>query len=274
MSAIAFGLLAACANASQAVISKGLTTRFPARQLIGVLYVFNCLVLLPFAPFTPWQWSSEIVALHLFSVALMAVTAICVWDMFDKGAASATTTATALSPIPAALGAALLVPGSVGLGQIVAAAVVVVGVLWALQGAFGDLGRRGTILRVLGAAIGTGLLTVVTHVLAEDGVGLVETYVVRTGLAAALFVAVIPPRDVPLASAPQLFVRSIVVTLSFVFIILGVQDGSPVVVQTLVAITPLLALAWESARAGQRPPSRAVAGALVVLLGVALVLAA
>ncbi len=76
MISVGSGLVAAVANASQAVINKQLTTRYPARQLIGALYLCNFLVLLPLAPFAEWRWSAEIVALHLLSVALMAVTAL------------------------------------------------------------------------------------------------------------------------------------------------------------------------------------------------------
>ena len=43
-------ILAALANAGQALLSKDLTARAPARQLIGVLYVGNALVLLPPTP--------------------------------------------------------------------------------------------------------------------------------------------------------------------------------------------------------------------------------
>ena len=68
MSAVLFGLLAAIANAGQALISKELTTRAPARQLIGVLYLGNALVLLPFAPFVTWVWSPTIVGLQVVSV--------------------------------------------------------------------------------------------------------------------------------------------------------------------------------------------------------------
>src|SRR5258705_2403082 len=108
VSAVLFGSLAALLNAAQAIISKGLTERAPARQLIGVLYAGNAVVLLPFAPFVAWSWSPTIVGLHLASVALMVFTAICVWDLLEYGAASATTTATAMSPIPAALAVAIV----------------------------------------------------------------------------------------------------------------------------------------------------------------------
>ncbi|MFO1541588.1 MAG: EamA family transporter [Chloroflexota bacterium] len=273
MIAVLLGLLAAVTNGAQAVINKGLTGRYPARQLIGALYVTNCLILLPFAPFVEWRWSPEIVALHLVSVALMVVTAIAVWDLFDAGAASSTTTASALSPIVTAVAAALILPGTFTPGQAVAAAVVSGGVLWALQGAFGGMGRRGVLIRVLVTAAGNGLLTITTRMLADLDVGVVETYVVRTALAGAVSIALFPPRDIPLRATPRLLFRSLLTTLSFVFIIVGVQQGSPVVVQTLVATTPLFALGIEAWRTRSAPPRRAVAAALLVVGGVAIVLA-
>jgi len=271
--AVVLGSLAAVANASQALVSKRLTLRYPARQLIGVLFALNCLVVLPFAPFVPWHWNESTVALHLVSAALMVVTAIAVWDMFDQGAASSTTTASALSPIPAAFFAAILLPGAFVPLQAVAAVLVTLGVLWALGGAFGEVGRWWVIWRVITAAGGHGLLVVVTKLQADMNVGVVETYVVRTGLAAIVTLLLFLPRDVPLSSAPRLFIRSLLVTTSFVLVILGVQQGSPVVVQTLVATTPLFVLAVESYRTGTRPPRRALGAALLVVAGVAIVLA-
>jgi drug/metabolite transporter (DMT)-like permease len=274
LSAILFGLMAALANAAQAVISKDLTARAPARQLIGVLYTGNALVLLPFAPFVAWTWSAEIVGLHLLSVALMVGTAICVWDLLDHGTASAMTTATAMSPIPAALAAALVLPAVIEPLHIVAAAVVVGGVLIALADAFGGLGRWGSAWRIVGAAIGTGVLTVISRLLGDLDVGLIETYVVRTALAAVVCIALFPPRDVARGDIPRLLGRSVVVTTYFVFVILGAQAGSPVVVQTLVATTPLFVLAIESVRRRAAPPLRGVVAALIVVVGVLLILIA
>jgi drug/metabolite transporter (DMT)-like permease len=274
MTALVFGFLAALANAGQALLSKDLTSRAPARQLIGVLYIGNALVLLPFTPFAAWTWSAEIIGLHLVSVALMVFTAICVWDLLDYGTASAMTTATAMSPIPAALAAALVLPDVIQPLHVVAATIVVGGVLLALADAFGALDRWGSAWRIVGAATGTGILTVVTRLLGDLDVGLVETYVVRTVLAAVVCVALFPPRDVARGDIPRLLVRSVVVTTYFVFVILGAQSGSPVVVQTLVATTPLFVLAVESVRRRAAPPVRAVAAALIVVVGVVLILVA
>lgn len=266
--AATLALLAAVANACQAVISKGLTTSLPARQLIGVLFLGNALVLLPLAPFVDWRWSPTIVVLHLVSVGLMAITAIAVWDMLGAGAASATMTGVALSPIPAAIGAALLVPGTFRPVQALAAVLVTVGVVAALTGAFEGFSRRGTWLRVVGAACGAGLLTVVTRLMGDEGVGVVETYVVRTSVAAVLFIVLFPPRDIPVRAAPRLFGRALIVTSYFVLLILAAQEGSPATVQTCLAATPLLVLAWESWRARRRPPARILAAAVLVMAGV------
>jgi drug/metabolite transporter (DMT)-like permease len=272
VNAAILGLVAALTNSAQALINKGLTERYPARQLIGVLYLTNCLVLVPFAPFVTWHWSAEVWLLHGVSVVLMVGTAICVWDLFASGAASSTTTASALSPIAAVLATAVLLPASVSPGQVVAAVLVPGAVLWALQGAFGAMGRRGVTVRVLGAAAGNGWLTVASALLAEQGVGVVETYVVRTALAALACVCLFPPRHIPMRATPRLLFRSLLTTLSFVCILLGVQQGSPVVVQTLLATTPLFVLAAESWRTRTRPPARALVAATLVVAGVALVL--
>jgi drug/metabolite transporter (DMT)-like permease len=272
VTAVLFGLLAALANTAQAVISKELTYRAPARQLIGVLYAGNALVLLPFAPLVTWAWSPLIVGLHLLSVGLMVLTAICVWDLFDHGAASATTTATAMSPIPTVIVAAVVLPSEITPLQVVAAVIVVGGVLLALADAFAGLDRWGRTWRIVGAAVGTGILTVVTRLLGDQGSGLIETYVVRTALAAVVCIALFPPRNVDRADVPRLLWRSVVVTTYFVFVIVGAQSGSPVVVQTLVATTPLFVLAVESWRRRSSPPARAVVAAAIVLVGVVLIL--
>jgi drug/metabolite transporter (DMT)-like permease len=274
VTAVLLGLLAAVANASQALVSRRLTFRYPARQLIGVLYLLNCCVLLPFAPFVPWHWDPSTLALHLVSAALMVVTAIAIWDMFDRGEASSVTTASALSPISAALFSALLLPGVSGAAPAVAAVLVTAGVLWGLGSAFAGAGRWWVLWRVLVAAGGNGLLTVVVKLQSELHVGVVETYVVRTGIAAVVCLVLFPPRDVSTRAAPRLFLRSLLVTTSFILIILGVQQGSPVVVQTLVATTPLFALAVESWRTRTPPPRRTLGAALVVVAGVAMVLVA
>jgi drug/metabolite transporter (DMT)-like permease len=272
VSAVTLGLLAALVNTGQGFVSKDLTKRYPARPMVGVLLAMNCLLLLWLAPFVDWVWSPTIIAIHVAAAVLLVASSVPVWDLFDAGATSATLTAQAMSPLAAVVGVALFLPGTTSPGQILAAIIVVVGVTWALADSFRGLGRRGTMVRVVLAAIGAGGMTVTARMLADEGVGVVETYVVRTGLSAVAMLLVIPPRGVPVTAIPQLLLRSVIVTIYFTTVIIAVQEGSPVVVQTMLAISPLLALGVESVRSRTWPSRRALGGAGLVVVGVALVL--
>lgn len=268
-----FGLLSALANAVGGILSRDLAVRLPARQLIGPLFALNALVVAPFAFFIEWHVTPHIVLLHTISVLLLIATALAVWDLFAHGAASATITAQSISPLPAAIAVAILLPGALDPVHVVAAVIVVLGVLGALSRAFGALSRRRTLVTVLVAAIGTGLVTVMGRLLADEGAGVFEIYVVRTAIAAVIFVALVPPRDIPLRQLPRLTVRAVFISLHFLLILVGVREGSPAVVQTAVATAPLFVIAFESVRLRSAPSGRAVVAAVIAMAGVAIILA-
>ncbi len=102
------------------------------------------------------------------------------------------------------------------------------------------------------AATTNGLLIVLTKLLSNRGVTLPEIYTVRTALAGAVYLVLIPPRGIPLAGYPRLAIRSSLQTAYFVLLIAAVQRGHPATVQTIVATTPLLLLAWNDAHAQGR----------------------
>ena len=272
MTAVVAGLLSAMANAIGSELSKGLTRRYPARQLIGPLFALNALIVLPAAPFVSWTWSAEIIVLHLVSVGLLVATSLAIWDLYDHGSAAATVTAQSISPLPAALAVSILLPGTLEPVQVAAAIVVVLAVLLGLSDSFGALGRRRSIGTVLVAAIGTGLVTVMGRLLADRDVGVVEAYLVRAGLAAVVCWILVPPRDVPLRSLPGMIPRAAFITAHFLFILIGVQGGNPAVVQTAVATAPLFSLGIEAARTRRRPSGRVIAAAALAALGVAVIL--
>src|SRR3954451_20936683 len=139
---IVFGLGAAVANVAVAVLSTRLASQYPARHLLGPLFVLNCLLLVPRAPFVEGTWTPTGIALHLGTAIALVASSVAIWDMYESGGGAPTVTAQSVAPLPAVLLAGLLVPGSVGVTQAIAAVVVVAGVLVALRDAFGDLGRR------------------------------------------------------------------------------------------------------------------------------------
>lgn len=274
MTAVLFGLLSAIANAVGGELSKGLTLRFPARQLIGPLFFLNALLVVPAAPFVDWTWSGEIVVIHLVSVGLLVMTSLAIWDLYDHGSAAATVTAQSISPLPAAMAVAVLLPGTLQPFQAVAAVIVVLAVLLGLSGSFGALSRRRSMVTVLVASMGTGLVTVMGRLLADRDVGVVEAYLVRAGLAAIVCSLLIPPRDVPLRALPGMLPRAAFITLHFVLILVAVQDGNPAVVQTAVATAPLWSLGIQAVVTRRRPSLRLIGAAVLATVGVAVILLA
>lgn len=272
MTAVLFGLLSAIANAIGGELSKGLTLRFPARQLIGPLFFLNALLVVPAAPFVDWTWSGEIVVIHLVSVGLLVMTSLAIWDLYDHGSAAATVTAQSISPLPAAMAVTVLLPGTLQPFQAVAAVIVVLAVLLGLSDSFGALSRRRSMVTVLVASVGTGLVTVMGRLLADRDVGVVEAYLVRAGLAAIVCTILVPPRDVPLRALPGMLPRAVFITAHFLFILIGVQDGSPAVVQTAVATAPLFSLGIQTVLTRRRPSVRLIAAALLATVGVAVML--
>jgi drug/metabolite transporter (DMT)-like permease len=268
------GLLAAASSAAGQVLTKDFVDRLPPRQLIGVLYALNAALVLPAAPFVTWHVSGRILLLHALSVLTMAVSVLFIFELFVYGTASATTVPIALSPLPAAAASALLGLGTLSPLQALACGAVVGAVLIALPGAFVGMGRGRALAAVAMAALGNALVTVLSRLLADEGAGTIEIYLVRTAACAAIFLVAAPPRGVPARTAPLLTLRAVFITAQFVLIIEAVRRGSPAVVQTLVATAPLLALALESARRPRlRPSGRVLGSALVVLAGVAAVAA-
>ena len=207
------------------------------------------------------------------SVLTMVLVAVCVFDLLVHGSAAAVATGQAMSPLPALLLTALMLPGGVTPLQFAAAVLVVVAVLVALGGAFGELTKWRAVATVALAASGAALLTVLTKLLTDEGLGVAEIYVLRTAAAALVFLAFFPPRGVPLAALPRLSVRAGFVTLHFALVIAAVERGSPATVQTLVATAPLMLLVTSFALRRERPPSRVAFAALAVTLGVLLIFA-
>ena len=268
---IVFGLGAAVANVAVAVLSTQLVAKYPARQLLGPLFLLNCLLVLPFAPFVTWTWTPTVVALHVGTTVALVASAVAIWDMYEHGGAAPTVTAQSVAPFPAVILAGLLIPGSVGPAQVVAAGVVVAGVLVALRDEFGALGRRRTAASILVAAVGTGVITVFARLLYDNGAGVVEAYVVRTALASVACLVLFPPRDVPWRDVPRMMPRAIAITVHLCLVLLAVQGGNPAVVQIVVATGPLFAFAWDAAVHGRRPTRGLVAGAVIAFAGVAIV---
>jgi drug/metabolite transporter (DMT)-like permease len=270
LSPTALALLAAASQAISAVVTKGLVGEYPARQLIGPLLALNALLVAPFLLFTDWHMSAAIALIQLASVAALVTSSWCVFELFVHGSASAVSVGQAMAPIPAVLFTALLLSTPVTWKQAVAAAIVSAAVLAAVGSSFGELRAHHAIGLVAFAATASGLLVVLTKMLTDRGLGVAEIYCVRTGIGALVWIALAWPRDIPRRAVPGLFTRASFQTGYFALIILAVQRGSPVTVQTAAATTPLMLVVGTFLVRRHALPLRLVFASCAVVVGVAL----
>lgn len=122
------------------------------------------------------------------------------------------------------------------------------------------------------AGASTGLVTALTGALVARDTDIGEIYFVRTSAAAAIFWALQPPRDIRGREWPRLGARSALVSAGYLLTILSVQRGSVLLVQAVLATTPLLVTLMESATTRTSPPRTTVVAALACALGVFIIL--
>lgn len=269
MLVVLLALGSAGATAVGIYLTKGLTRRLPVWQSVGPLFLLNAALVAPFAVGAEWKLGRpDILLLHLMSAAALIISTACVFRLVTRGRASAVATAQAVSPAAALAAAPLLLGSSPHAWTLPAVLLVVAGALLPIQHAFEGMSAASALVLMALAGASAGVLTVLTAVLVREGVGVPETYAVRTTLAGLVYVLVSPPRTIPASALPALGTRSMFITTGFVLTIIAVERGNPVLVQSILGTTPLLVAMIELLRLGSKPPARVLIGAAVAGLGV------
>jgi len=266
---IVLSLAATLAGAIGTYLTKSISLRMPTWQAVGPLFAINALLVVPLIGLGPsWRTlDAQVALLHLTSTILLCATTACIFTLITRGRASGVAVGQALAPAGALVAAPLLLGVRPTPLTVLAVAALMLGSLIPLRRSFEGLSSLTTMSILLGLGIGTGLLTVLTAMLAERGVGLPETYIVRAGLAAVIYLVLVPPRDVRRRDIPPLAVRSTFVTASFLLTILAVQVGDVIVIQAILATLPLMVIGIEWARHRRRPDRAIVTGSLVASVG-------
>lgn len=228
------------------------------RELAGVMLALNCLLVLPLTPTVAhWHGSAHVLLLHAASVAMLLASTVCAFGLLSHGSATSVALVQSLAPLPAVLLGAALLSTAVAPSRVAAALVLTVAVATPLRGAFATITARRAAALVAIGAVTTAMLTVLTKLLLDQGLGMIEIYSVRTGGAALAAMAIFPPRSIPGRALPGLAVRAAAITAFFLLSIAALADSDAATVQATVATTPLM-LALATAAAARRLPPRAV----------------
>ncbi len=255
-------------------LTKSITLRMPVWQAVAPLFAINALLVVPLIPFGgPWLLADpRVLLLHALSIALLCGSTACIFGLITRGRPSAVAVGQALSPASVLIAAPLILGSVLSAPVVIGVAVLMCGALIPLRRSFRGLRSASTVAILLAMGAMVGLLTVATAALADIGVGLPETYVVRTAGASLVYLAIAPPRSLHLSDIPPLAVRSFFVTSSFLLTIVAVQRGNVITIQSVLATMPLVVLLIEWVRRREAPERGVLAGAIVVAVGLFILL--
>jgi drug/metabolite transporter (DMT)-like permease len=235
-----------------------------------VLLALNCALVIPLTPTVGhWHDSARVLALHGASVVVLLVSTACVFSLLSHGSATSVALVQSLAPLPAVLLGGLLLSAAVDPLRILSAVVLTVAVITPLRGAFATLTAGRVAVLAVAGAVSTALVTVLTKLLLDEGLGMVEIYVVRTAGAAIVALALFPPRAIPSRALPGLTLRAASMTAFFLLTIAALARSDAGTVQATVATTPLMLALAAAASARRLPPRAVLLAALAAPLSIA-----
>ena len=211
---LALSAAATLTGALGTYLTKSITLRMPVWQAIAPLFAINALLVVPLIPLGgPWIFDDwRVLGLHLLSIALLCGSTACIFGLITRGRPSAVAVGQALSPASVLIAAPLILGTKLGPAVVAGVILLMFGALYPLRRSFEGLRSASTIGILIAMGATVGLLTVATAGLANLGVGLPETYIVRTAGACLIYLAVAPPRSLRLPDIPPLAIRSFFVT--------------------------------------------------------------
>ena len=266
-------LLAVAAALSFAIgtfLTKGVTLKISIYKAIGPLFILNALFVFPLIPFGPhWIiWSGPIPYLHILGALGSGIVAGIIFTMVSRSTASVVSVGQAITP------AVVLLAGPIALGtsivpvQVLAIVVLVIATLFPLRKSLVGVGSLTTLFLMMVIGVLSGLVTVAVVLLNREGVGTSETFIVRQLLAGFSFMVIFPPIGLRWRDFMQLVRRSFFMSVGWLASIYAIRQGSPVVVQSVMATIPLWVILIEVIAYRKRPSRPVVFSALAIAIGI------
>jgi len=263
-------IAAALAFAIGTFLTKGVTLKISIYRAIGPLFILNALFVFPLIPFGPrWiLWSGSIPYLHILGALGSGIVAGIIFSMVSRSTASVVSVGQAITP------AVVLLAGPIALGtsivpvQVLAIVVLVFATLFPLRKSLVGVGSFTTIFLMITIGVLSGLVTVAVVLLNKEGVGTTETFIVRQLLAGFTFMAIFPPIGLHWRDFMQLVRRSFFMSVGWLASIYAIRQGSPVVVQSVMATIPLWVILIEVIAYKKRPSRPVVFSAIAIAIGI------
>ena len=267
---ILYAAAAALAFAFGTFFTKGVTLRISIFKAIGPLFLLNGLFAIPFIGTGPsWKLiTGSVPYLHIIAALCSGVVAYILFSMVAKSSASVSSVAPAMAPAVVLLLSPLFLGSKITWLQVILVTLLMGATLYPLRNSISGLNSAKTILLMLIAALGNGGVTIISKLLAEQGVGMPETFVARQILAGLTFMAFFPPIGLRLRDFWELVRRSLFMAIGWMTSITAIQQGSPLVVQTFLATIPVTVILIETVAYKKSPDKSVIISAIFTAFGI------
>ena len=248
-----------------------MTLRISIFKAIGPLFLLNGLFAVPFLGTGPsWKLiTGPVPYLHLIAALSSGVVAYILFSMVAKSTASVSSVAPAMAPAVVLLLSPLFLSTSISLVQVALVLALMAITLYPLRNSISGINSSKTILFMLIAALGNGAVTIIAKLLANEGVGMPETFIARQVIAGLAFVILFPPIGLKFRDFFELVRRSFFMAIGWMTSITAIQKGSPLVVQTFLATIPITVILIETVAYRKRPDRAVIISAILTAVGIA-----
>ena len=266
-----FAGTAALAFAFGTFFTKGVTLRISIFKAIGPLFLLNALFALPFIGTGPsWKLvTGPVPYLHLIAALSSGVVAYIIFSIVAKSSASVSSVAPAMSPAAVLLLAPFFLASSTTWTQVILVIFLMGVTLYPLRNSISGLNSVKTLSFMAIAALGNGAVTIFTKLLAQEGVGMSETFIARQVIAGLAFVVIFPPIDLNIRDFWEVVRRSIFMAIGWMTSITAIQQGSPLLVQTFLATIPITVILIETVAYRKMPEKVVIVSAICTVIGIA-----
>ena len=268
---ILYASAAALAFAFGTFFTKGVTLRISIFRAIGPLFLLNAVFAVPFLNTGPsWKLiTGPVPYLHLIAALSSGLVAYILFSMVAKSTASVSSVAPAMAPAVVLLLSPVFLSTSISITQIFLVLFLMAITLYPLRNSITGLNSSKTIAFMLIAALGNGAVTIIAKLLADEGVGMPETFIARQVIAGLAFVILFPPIGLKFRDFFELVRRSFFMAIGWMTSITAIQKGSPLVVQTFLATIPITVILIETVAYRKRPDKAVIISAILTALGIA-----
>lgn len=251
-------------------LTKGVTLKISIYKGIGPLFILNALFITPLIPYGPrWiLWQNSIPYLHISGAIGSALAAGVIFMVISRSTASVATLGSALAPAVVLLAGPISLETKIVPTQILTIIFLFFATLLPLRNSISGISSLITIFLMIFTSAVSGLITISVALLFEQGVGATETFIVRQILAGVIFMTIFPPTGLDWLDFIQLVRRSFFVSLGWILSIYAIQQGSPVIVQSVMATTPIWVILIEVFAYKKRPSRSLIFSAVTIAIGI------